>query len=379
MDFDNLFSLIDSWLLAINEPLLDNRDKAIIQGTLRGLTYQKMKAEEAALRGLTIDYISRYLAHHLWQKLTKSFHHSHLINEQEKTRKSKLLEHIERISKKDLGLEDDLKLPPPDPFLDQLLMNRYKIIGDLVSHKFSKTYLGEDLGFSTQTFCIIRQFPSQSEDIKKRFQRNATSLRLLSKHPNIPNLLADFEENDYYYLVQEFMEGQLLSQTLIDGQPWTQKAVIQFLKDILGILKFVHDNNIIHREINPDNFMIRNFDKAPVLIGFGGIKEIEKELASEQGISINLSNKHYMAPEQAIGIPKPCSDIYSVGKIALQALTGKHPRAIKVQFDTLKVCWNNYPDIDQSLSQIVDKMIAYDFKQRYRSVSEVLDALESLK
>lgn len=381
MEIAPFLELIDQWLVEQEKSVLTNPQKAIIKGTLENWTYEKMTISESALKGYNVSYISRYMAHHLWPILTECFQIKQILNEGEKVRKSNLWDYIDRIQNKGYLTNDTPHIevfPPEDTLLDTTLLQRYRITADLVKNDFSKTYLGEDIGFSSPIPCIIKQFISQSEEITQRFKRESWSLQQLNQHPQIPNLLADFEHEGYYYVVYQFIEGDFLSQRLIDEEIWTEGEVINFLRNILSVLDFVHQNNIIHREINPDNLILRNSDKNIVLIGFAGVKIIT---AGEQTVTLNANNQGYISPEQAVGVPRPSSDIYSIGKIALQALTGRHPRRIrKYDINTLNPLWREYisVNITSSFAEIIDKMVCFDCQKRYGSAKEVLQALEQL-
>ncbi|ACK69399.1 serine/threonine protein kinase [Gloeothece citriformis PCC 7424] len=375
---EEFINFINHEFLQIEGKPVDNREEAIIRGSLQGLTYEEMKKNESALKGLNVSYIARFVAHNLWNKLNNIFQKKSILVNGERVRKSNLWDLIERINQQGLILEQPPSLNPlislSDPMLDKVLLGRYRVIGDLASNEYSKTYLAEDIGFSQSVPCIVKQWQSNSEKMTQRFQREAWALQELGRHDQIPQLLADFEEGGYYYLVHQFIEGKYLSQKLILEQPWSEFQVVDLLKKILEVLAFIHQQNKIHREINPDNLIERDSDGKIVLIGFGSLKQV----ATGQTITTQNSNRGYIAPEQAVGSPRFCSDVYAVGKIGIQALTGIEPTKFKVDPNTLNTIWREHIQVNSHLGDILDKMICYDFRQRYSTATEALQALESL-
>jgi eukaryotic-like serine/threonine-protein kinase len=200
----------------------------------------------------------------------------------------------------------------------------------------------------------------------------------LGRHDRIPELLARFEDDGYFYLVYEFIEGEPISQELIEGQPWEEHQVIALLQDILEILVFVHKKDVIHRDIHPDNLIRRTSDGKIVLIDFGAVKEINtSQNSSGQTKSRGGTQHDYIPPEQAIGNPKLCSDIYAVGILGIQALTGMKPKQLKVD-NMGNPIWRQNAQVSPELVSILDRMVLYAFPQRYPSAAEALQALQDL-
>ena len=206
------------------------------------------------------------------------------------------------------------------------------------------------------------------------FDREAQVLyRLGNPYDQIPQLLAHFEENREFYLVQEFVDGNDLSKEVIPGRQWKEDQVIAFLQDVLKILEFVHQQDVIHRDLKPANLIRRASDGKIVLIDFGAVKEITTMMANMAGVTI-IGTPGYMPGEQQAGNPKFNSDIYALGMICIQAITGIYPH--ELQKDP-EVIWNKQA-ISPKLAAILDKMVYSDFRLRYQSATEVLQALKSL-
>jgi serine/threonine protein kinase len=271
--------------------------------------------------------------------------------------------------------------------LGQLLDRRYKIIEPLGSGSFGQTYIAIDVKLFNAK-CVIKQLKLQPKGTKainlarRFFDLEAQILHRLGTHDQIPQLLAHFQENRRFYLVQQFIEGHLLSQELTTRKRFTEDDVINLLEDILQPLVFVHENNVIHRDIKPCNLIRRKSDGKIVLIDFGAIKQIETTVANSEGstnMTVIVGTPGYMPSEQASGHPKLSSDIYAVGMIGIQALTGLRPAILNKDEHSAEVIWRNLVQVSPRLADVLDKMICYDFRQRYESALEALQALKQLR
>jgi serine/threonine-protein kinase len=270
--------------------------------------------------------------------------------------------------------------------LGTTLRGRYKIIRNLGRGGFSETYLAEDRDLPGTPVCVVKRLKPYVNDplawqaAIRFFNKEAEALYKLGNHDRIPRLLAHFEENQDFYLVQEFVNGNDLSRELSSGKRWNEEEVIDFLQDVLKILEFVHQQNVIHRDIKPANLIRRAADGKIVLIDFGAVKEINTLLLTPQGnTTLAIGTPGYMPSEQNSGHPKFSSDIYAVGMTAIQALTGMLSVQLPKDPNTHETIWRDRVKISPQLGDILDKMIRYDFRQRYQSTSEVLQAVNGLR
>ncbi len=276
--------------------------------------------------------------------------------------------------------------------IGKLLRGRYYIIRQLGGGVFGQTYLAEDRQQLDAAVCVVKQLKSRLNEpltlreVKRRFSTEATFLERLGSHDRIPKLLDRFEENQEFYLVQEFIEGEDLSKEIKEGKCLTEAQVIALLKDVLEILEFIHQQGVIHCGIKPSNLIRRRHDGKIVLINFGAGKEIGTsvvKLQRQRITTLPLAIDGYMAPEQWDTRPRFSSDIYALGMTAIQALTGKSPNWFQKDTQTGEVLWRQTGiPVSQSLAKILDKTVCYDFRERYQSASEVLKALrksESIK
>lgn len=265
-----------------------------------------------------------------------------------------------------------------------LLNNRYRITDSLGAGGFGHTYKAEDTQRPGNPQCVVKQlYPASNDEqflaiARRLFKTEAEILELLGNHDRIPGLLADFEENQQFYLVQELIQGHPLNNELTPGTRLPEAQVVEDLKDVLNTLVFVHANYVIHRDIKPNNLIRREQDNRLVLIDFGAVKQIRPTQSEEAGQSIAIGTAGYAPPEQIMGLPRLNSDIYALGTIGIQALTGKPVKELQRDPLTGGVVWPDLAKPRQELAAVLDKMVSYDFNSRYQSAQEALKSLERL-
>ncbi len=278
--------------------------------------------------------------------------------------------------------------------IGQVLDRRYQIIKVLERGGFGQTFLARDTKRPGNPICVVKQLkPSFSDPellnkARELFNREAETLQKLGEHGQIPRLLAYFEENQQFYLVQEYIVGKTLEQELISSQPLTEAQVIIIVKELLAILDFVHSHNVIHRDIKPSNIIRREQDCKLVLIDFGAVKKVT---TGEQQNTIVIGTPGYIPIEQFTGQPNFRSDIYAVGMIGIQALTGiKLQPCVGGGFPTdsqQNLLWRQYARVSdkpngiaaQRLAAILTKMVRYNYRERYQSAQEALQEIQDLE
>lgn len=271
---------------------------------------------------------------------------------------------------------------------DKPLGGRYKIISQLGVGGFGRTFLAEDLHLPGHPRCVIKHLKPQSKNddtlqmARRCFDVEAQVLYHLGSHDQIPRLLAHFEENQEFYLAQEFVEGEPFSRELADGKLWSQGRTVLIIKDILQVLAFVHQEQVIHRDLKPSNLIRRRHDRRMVLIDFGAVKQVSTpNLDPDTGLTnltISIGTQGYMPNEQFAGKPRFCSDVYAVGVLAIQMLTGIHPRNLGDDSHG-ELAWRDHAtDVSPELMAVLDQMVRYDFRDRYVDAATALTALETL-
>ncbi|MBD6618603.1 serine/threonine protein kinase [Komarekiella sp. 'clone 1'] len=275
--------------------------------------------------------------------------------------------------------------------IGKVLQGRYQIVQNLGAGVFGQTYIAIDIDYPGNPKCVVKQLKVSSshssylDTLRLRFLTETETLKRLGSHHQIPEFIACFEEHERFYLVQECIEGHALTAELPIkqgwGSLWDESEVIKFLKDVLTILEFVHSQGVIHCDIKPENLVRRACDGKLVLIDFGSIQPIDFGIDAELPIyKIPVTSLGYIPPEQFIGQTQPNSDIYALGMIAIQALTGMEPLQLKIDPYTNEMVWRsqNTP-IGDYLAAVLSQMIRYDWQNRFQSVGEVLRVLKHME
>jgi serine/threonine protein kinase len=266
-------------------------------------------------------------------------------------------------------------------------LNLYPIIKEIGKGGFGTTYLATNTLLPTRPTCVVKQLIPTSNDprlqqlLQDRFKQEAITLENLSKGSNgkIPTLYHYFTEQGDFYLVQEYIDGQTLAEKVRTQGRFTEIQVRQILNDLLATLSYVHQKGIIHRDIKPDNIMIRYSDDKPVLIDFGAVKEIMSTVmsgAENTGKSIVIGTPGFMPVEQMSGRPMFASDIYALGMTAIYLLTGRMPQEIETDPDTGNIKWQIYaPNVSPQLLEVINKSIQPVPNYRYNNAQAMLQDL----
>ncbi|MDP5338161.1 MAG: serine/threonine protein kinase, partial [Nodularia sp. (in: cyanobacteria)] len=278
------------------------------------------------------------------------------------------------------------------------LSDRYVIVRQIGQGGFGRTYLAEDIN-RFRELCVLKEFSPQVQTdyvvqkAEELFEREASVLYKL-QHPQIPRfrelLRINLEGKKYLFLVQDYVEGQtynsLLNTRKQQGLRFTESEIRQLLGQILPVLEYIHSMGVIHRDISPDNLMLRTIDQLPILIDFGGVKQVAATVASEyyqpeqyaSSPSPTLLGKVGFAPPEQMqtGLVSTHSDLYALAVTMLVLLTGKQPQELIDNYN-LTWQWRREVSVSQALGQILDKMLSPRPGDRYQSASHVLQALNS--
>lgn len=269
--------------------------------------------------------------------------------------------------------------------LTPLLRGRYRVVHPIGQGGFGRTYLAVDED-RLRAKCVIKQFLPQFQGVSsldkaiQLFEQEAMRLNELGEHPQIPTLLAYFEHSTRLYLVQQFVEGPNLVQELQRQGAFSEQRIRDLLHDLLPVLKFIHERQVIHRDITPGNIIRRNSDGRLVLIDFGVSKLLTGTSMSQAGTRIGTEG--YAPIEQMrSGRAYPASDLYSLGATSIHLFTQVKPDDL---YDPLSGSWlwrehlaQKGRTVSDRLGYILDKMLKDMVNERYQSADAILKDLHS--
>ncbi len=269
-----------------------------------------------------------------------------------------------------------------------LLSDRYRALKLIGKGNLGRTFLAIDEHKPSKSACILKQligFPGKDIDTEESslFRREALRLEKLGQHAQIPSLIAFFEQGNHRYLVQEFIDGISLEQSLQKQGAFTEAQVRSILNDVLPVLQFVHIQQIIHRDVNLKNLIrVPNSDTAEgalesgrlFLVDFGTAKFATASNLLQVGTKINSGK--YGPPELAAGRATFSSDLYGLGVTCIQLLTHQ---PISQLFDSRKYGWDWERHLDQPVSEelirVLNRMVEQELRKRYKAANEILDDL----
>ena len=285
-------------------------------------------------------------------------------------------------------------------FSGDVLRSRYRIVRSLGSGGFSCTYLAEDFNRFNE-YCVLKQFAPQLkktlilEKAQELFEREAGILYRL-QHPQIPQFRELFryqkENEGHLFLVQDYVEGAtyhaLLNQRIEENTKFSEAEVKRLLTQVLPILEYIHSMGVIHRDISPDNLILRSQDEVPVLIDFGCIKEVEnktqfqlKEITANAAIpliSTALGKAGYAPLEQVErGIVYAHSDLYALAATCVVLLTGKEPQQL-IDPNGYRWHWQSLVTLSPKLEWILTTMLSPHPSDRFGSAAKVSKTLQDI-
>lgn len=271
------------------------------------------------------------------------------------------------------------------------LINRFRLIRELEEGNFGKTFLAQDLHNGGRN-CVIKKFLpnlSQPEKIcdlynqkaRNLFKDEAILLGILGNHNQVPNLIANFQDKDDFYIVQEYIDGENLHSELENNGIFSEQKMWAFLIKISTALEYVHSHKIVHRDINPRNIMRRFSDDQIFLIDFGSAKQIHTTPSTKTNMTLDgttLGTRGYTPYRQYhLGKVDYSNDIFSVGATCFHLMTNLYPPELYNRIGNgdkwvehfLPYLNGNY---SENLVSIIEKMLVQGVDTRYVSVSEMI-------
>jgi serine/threonine protein kinase, bacterial len=271
-----------------------------------------------------------------------------------------------------------------------ILASRYRIQRELGHGGFGRSYLAEDINRFNE-FCVLKEFAPQVQGTfalqkaEELFGREAGVLYQL-RHPQIPRFRelfrADLNSQGRLFLVQDYIEGktyrQILETRRSQSMAFSEAEVLQLMSQLLPVLHYIHSVGVIHRDISPDNLILRYADQMPVLIDFGGVKQAAAAASVyvQPGEAIaspptRLGKVGYAPNEQMQeGRVSPHSDLYALAMTVLVLLTGREPQEI---LNSPSGLWKGL--VSSAFAGVLDRMLAPNPNERFPSAAIVLQTL----
>jgi serine/threonine protein kinase, bacterial len=267
-----------------------------------------------------------------------------------------------------------------------LLRDRYQVVKPLGQGGFGATFLAHDQALPGEPSCVIKQLrpsataPHVLQMARELFEREAKTLGKIGNHPQLPRLLDYFEDQQQFYLVQEYISGATLQQEVQRNGNFTEAGVKQFLSEILPLLQYIHEQKVIHRDIKPANLIRRSQDARMVLIDFGAVKnQVTQGIGQSEQTALTayaIGTPGFAPPEQMAMRPVYASDIYALGVTCIYLLTGKTPKDLEYNPSTGEMIWEPLVQVSDHLASVLRKMLEVSVRNRYKSAPEVLRGLE---
>lgn len=275
----------------------------------------------------------------------------------------------------------------------KLLGGRYQFIQALSTHQTGRTFLAADIHYPGHPKCVVRQLrlptrnPMTRKFILGLLKKKVEVLEGIGQHEQVPSTFAAFDLNQSFYIVQEFIPGRSLQAELVVGQPWSQAAVLNFLREVLPVLAFAQDHGVVHGNLKPSKLIRHQLNNRLVVIDFGAIKAISRNIANKDSTQVSelssVGDRSYLAPEQLRNQSLFCSDHYALGMLAIQALTGLSPEELPTGQDTHQhqktmALLEGIPNLENNLSNLLARMVHPNPKLRYQKATEILSDLDRL-
>ena len=268
-----------------------------------------------------------------------------------------------------------------------VLRDRYRVVKPLGKGGFGATFLAKDQTLPGEPSCVIKQLrpstttPDVLKMARELFAREAKTLGKIGNHPQIPRLLDYFEEEEQFFLIQEYISGWTLEHEVKVNGVFSEAGVKQFLSELLPLLQYIHKQKVIHRDIKPANLIRRSLDGRMVLIDFGAVKDqVRQPTISQTGqtalTAYSIGTPGFAPPEQMAMRPVYSSDIYALGVTCIYLLSGKTPKDLGYNPKTGEVVWEPLVQVSDNLINVLRKMLDVSVRSRYQSAQEVLKALD---
>ncbi|MEL6552678.1 MAG: D-alanyl-D-alanine carboxypeptidase family protein [Cyanobacteria bacterium J06621_11] len=287
----------------------------------------------------------------------------------------------------------------------QILNNRFEIEKVLSSSDFKTTYLACDRKQLHRPSCVVTAIAYRQKGMRDRLEREAKTLELLSQSPQVPRVIATFAQSftvpaevtrhnsqqsdsqtrhstgDHFCIVQEHISGHPISKEITPGKKLSESYVAKLLQDTLVALLNVHRQGQVHQNLHPQHLIRQSFDGQIFLTQFGALSRLSRSEIGPEGtlqIMTPVSPHPYLAPEQLkpdySERPLPASDLYALGLIAIEALTGQ-PHYDLTYDPNRGLLWREGTEVSLGLAEFIDRLVRHDATDRFTDAAAALACL----
>jgi tetratricopeptide (TPR) repeat protein len=260
--------------------------------------------------------------------------------------------------------------------IGKILADRYQITEVRDS---GRVLVAEDTHRPGYPLCLIQRLqgaasnPQGFQIAKLILEQRVEAIGRLGKFSQIPAVLTFFELDQGLYLLEEMVMGHPLSQELMPGTPWSEAQTCELMRELLEMLIYMHQHDVILRGFRPDNLIRRQTDGKLVIVNLLLLPPRPRPQGLPMDNPLEVSHL-YMPPEQLQGNPIFNSNLYSLGMIALQALTGLLP----TELPEIKSHWHDRVNVSPKFRALLDRILANETRDRYRSAKETLKVLQQV-
>ncbi|MEM9905494.1 MAG: D-alanyl-D-alanine carboxypeptidase family protein [Cyanobacteria bacterium P01_D01_bin.44] len=257
-------------------------------------------------------------------------------------------------------------------------IQHYEVLEVLSQQPLETIYLVNDSQASHRSRCVVYAFVCPRASLIKHFEAAARDLRQLGQHARIPQVLAFWHEAGKFYVVREWVEGHRLSEEITPNKRLSESYVIKLLQDTLESLVAIHKHRYAHQNLQPNSLIRQTSTGRLFLTDFGAIRRLSASKMSPNGqltSPIVAGNPDYVAPEQRYGEGQLASDLYSLGLIAIAALTGRSPGNLPRDPVTAQVRWRDNVTASQSLMTFLDRLLQPQPRDRFPSAKAAWESL----
>ncbi|NEP16835.1 MAG: hypothetical protein F6J97_08005 [Leptolyngbya sp. SIO4C1] len=259
------------------------------------------------------------------------------------------------------------------------LIQHYEVLEVLTQGRTETVYLVRDRQAVHQPHCLL-QVVSCAAALRSHAEVAARRRRQVGEHPRIPQLLAFWYEAGQFYQVFERVDGHPLAREILSGKRLSESYVLKLLQDTLEALAHVHQQQQIHQNVQPSSLIRQTSTGTLFLSHFGEMPRLVASQLSADGEIISpivAGNPDYIAPEQQYGEPEFASDLYSLGLVAVAALSGESPSYLPRDPVTAQVDWRDRISASPFLTDFLDRLLQAEPGDRFDTAQTALAALET--